>query len=98
MRKERIWSCKIGGFTKRLPAGADGPMRAAVAKAFKEITGQNAEFCFSGWAAELTDAERDVVEFVDPDRKNRPPYTRWCESCVSDHAGKCPAQIAKGRG
>lgn len=59
MMHERIWSCKIGGkIPNELPPGVDLPMRQAVKKAFKEITGVDAEFNFSGWAAKLTVAER----------------------------------------
>lgn len=60
---ERIWACKIGGeIPDNLPDGADAPIREAVEKAFLEITGVEARFNFSGWAGELTEAERDVVE------------------------------------
>ena len=59
----RIWTCKIGIRTDaRLPGGADEPMRIAVARAFKDVTGLDAEFCFSGWGTELTTAEERVVE------------------------------------
>lgn len=57
------WECKIGamgGFS--LPNGADLPMRQAVKEAFGRITGMDAEFCFSGWAAKLTEQEMAVVE------------------------------------
>jgi hypothetical protein len=61
----RIWKCKIGevAFT---PRGADAPMREAVARAYKELTGEEPVFIFSGWGAELTEGERAVVE-------DRPP-------------------------
>ncbi len=63
----KIWSCKIGEIDAQfLPAGADFPMREAVAKAYRELTGRGADFCFSGWGAELTEVQRAVVE-------NRPP-------------------------
>ena len=59
----RIWTCKIGIRTDaRLPGGADEPMRIAVARAFKDVTGLDAEFCFSGWGTELTTTEERVVE------------------------------------
>lgn len=58
-----VWSCKVGPITRAsLPDGADAPMRAAVAKAFKELTGYDNEFLFSGWDGGLTDREQDVVE------------------------------------
>ncbi len=60
--KESIWTCKIGGLTPKLSDGADLPMRAAVRQMFKELTGVEPEFNFSGWAGELTEMERKVVE------------------------------------
>lgn len=57
----RIWTCKIGE-VGNIPDGADLPMRIAVAKAYREITGQDPRFLFSGWGGELSKAERDVVE------------------------------------
>ena len=67
-----IWDCKIGTKSNvMLPSGADVPMRAAIAKAFKEITGVDAEFCFSGWGAELNEVELSVVEDREP--VNLPP-------------------------
>ena len=60
---KRIWSCKIGETVMTsMPKGADGPMRAAVSKAFKELTGFEPDFVFSGWNAELTTGEREVVD------------------------------------
>ena len=65
----KIWKCKIGECdVALLPDGADAPMRAAVRRAYKEITGQEPTFLFSGWGAELTEPERAVVE-------NREPHT-----------------------
>lgn len=58
---KRIWFCKIGE-AALIPAGADAPMRQAVAMAYKELTGEDAKFCFSGWGGELTEPERAVVE------------------------------------
>jgi hypothetical protein len=57
----KVWSCKIGEVLD-LPPGSDAPMRQAVARAYKELTGENAYFCFSGWGAKLTEEERAVVE------------------------------------
>jgi hypothetical protein len=62
----RIWSCKIGE-TYSVPHGADLPMRQAVAKAYRELTGEEPDFIFSGWGAELTESERAVVEDRLPD-------------------------------
>lgn len=59
----KIWDCKIGEIdSSLLPAGSDGPMRRAVEEAYFNITGVRPEFIFSGWGAELTPAEREVVD------------------------------------
>jgi hypothetical protein len=63
MLRNGIWDCKIGvRGSLNLPNGCDLPMRKAVEKAFREITGQDAEFIFSGWDGKLTDSELKVVE------------------------------------
>ena len=59
---ENIWECKIGGKVSFMPRGADAPMREAIAKAFREVTGEEPEFIFSGWGAELTEGEKLVLE------------------------------------
>lgn len=56
-----VWECKIGG-AAALPPGSDLPMRLAVVRAYREITGVDAEFIFSGWAGQLTESEMAVVE------------------------------------
>ncbi len=59
-----IWECKIGlkkGTIVALPGGCDFPMRVAIEKAFEDITGLEADFCFSGWGAELTEGEKSVL-------------------------------------
>ncbi len=61
---QSVWECKIGADLKMLPSGADAPMRDAIKKAFLKITGQQCEFIFSGWGAELTDAEKQYLEAV----------------------------------
>ena len=59
---EKIWACKIGGnLTKDLPRGSDLPMRIAIGKAYRELTGEDPEFIFSGWAGELDQYERAVA-------------------------------------
>ena len=67
--KTKIWFCKIGEVPDdgRLPSGCDSPMRNAVEEAYQKITGKPSMFCFSGWAGELTEPERAVVEDRDPD-------------------------------
>jgi hypothetical protein len=57
----KIWTCKIGEI-ESVPHGADSPMRKAVFKAYKEITGHEPEFIFSGWVGELDAIERSIVE------------------------------------
>jgi len=60
---EKIWGCKIGEIaSSRLPDGSDLPLRQAVQRAYRELTGEDEEFCFSGWGEELDAIERDVVE------------------------------------
>lgn len=60
-----IWECKIGikgdGVLLTM-TGADLPMRDAIAKAYKEVTGVEPDFIFSGWNAKLTESQRWVVE------------------------------------
>ena len=63
---EIIWRCKIGGPGYLTGGGNDLPMRQAIARAYREITGFEPEFIFSGWGAELTEPERAVVEDREP--------------------------------
>lgn len=63
----KIWECKIGEADPSvLSPFADTPMRRAVEEAYQRLTGQEAKFIFSGWAAELTEGERAVVENREP--------------------------------
>lgn len=59
---EKVWTCKIGGPVDVLPPGADSPMRNAVESAYREITGNDHQFNFSGWGGCLDECERAVVE------------------------------------
>ncbi len=62
MAKTGIWTCTIGEASPEdVPAGSDFPMRQAVRDAYWKITGQEPNFCFSGWGGELTKLEREVV-------------------------------------
>jgi len=62
MLQVKIWECKIGfALRDKLPSGADAPLRQAVQKAFRDLVGKDAEFCFSGWGGELTETEKDVL-------------------------------------
>ena len=57
-----IWSCKIGEVPRgQLSDGSDLPMRDAVTRAYREITGEEPRFIFSGWGGTLTDSEREVI-------------------------------------
>lgn len=64
VRDGSTWECKVGiapGTPVSLPGGGDFPMRVAIEKAFLEVTGQEPEYCFSGWGAELTAMEKEVL-------------------------------------
>lgn len=67
MNDDAIWACKIGPADRgELPDGADGPMRRGAAATFFALTGQEADFIFSGWGATLDEAERAVLENREP--------------------------------
>lgn len=81
--RNKIWDCKIGEVdAQKLPPGADLPMRKAVAKAFYELTGEEPEFIFSGWGAQLTEDERDEVK--EHDQKTSEPELMATASGVED--------------
>lgn len=61
----RIWTCKIGE-VEDVPGGADGPMRDAVESAYRQITGKESVFLFSGWGGSLDEIERACVERREP--------------------------------
>jgi len=57
--KPRFWVCIIGDTEwNKLPPGADLPMRQAVEKAFRDITGHYAENNWSGWSADKKTAAK----------------------------------------
>lgn len=63
----KIWDCKIGGVDRsKLPDGADLPMRNAIRQAYKELTGEEPQFIFSGWGGKLTKIEREIVSEKPP--------------------------------
>lgn len=77
MTAMKIWECKIGEVDRRkLPSGSDWPMRQAIQEAYTKLTGEDALFIFSGWAGELNEGERAVVENRLPNcpKCNRPHY------------------------
>lgn len=60
--KRIAWQCKIGSPDGvEVPPGGDAPMRAAVEKAFKDLTGEEAKANFSGWGEEFTPQELAVI-------------------------------------
>jgi len=68
--KLKTWGCKIGEFPNgKLPMACDYPMRQAVSKAYKEITGHEPNFIFSGWGEELTEGEREALENTESSQK-----------------------------
>lgn len=70
-KKQKVWGCKIGyAEDVDLPSGADSPMKKAITKAFKEITGYEPDFIFSGWGATLTEGEQECVNELYPNLKN----------------------------
>jgi hypothetical protein len=73
MPQQTVWSCKVGSLKPlALPLAADYPMRQAIQRMFQELTGEDAEFCFSGWGGQLTEIELAVVENRLP-REASPP-------------------------
>lgn len=56
----KVWECKIGWGD--VSGEADVPMRRAVAEAFRQLTGHEPQFIFSGWGGRLSEAELAVVE------------------------------------
>ena len=83
---EHIWTCKIGGDVANFPhGGADLPMRKAIAHAYRELTGCEPEFLFSGWGGTLTEPERAVVE-------NRLPSLEYEAAWHARHAGLLDAE------
>lgn len=59
----KIWTCKIGECDSvNLAPGADLPMRIAISTAYRQMTGKEPDFIFSGWTGELTKEERAIVD------------------------------------
>lgn len=57
-----VWECKIGfADDAALPPGADLPLRRAVRDAYVALTDTEPTFLFSGWGAQLTFTEREIV-------------------------------------
>ena len=91
----KIWFCKIGEVDSFfVPKDSDWPMRQAVAKAYLEVTGHDAAFCFSGWNGKLTEPERAVVENRLPSAAYQSEYAAR-EQLVKDLVAALEA-IAKG--
>ena len=50
MSNKRYWFCLIGpAEEENLPMGSDYPMRAVVKEQFSDLTGNDANHCWSGW-------------------------------------------------
>lgn len=59
----KIWTCKIGEVVDaKVPSGGDLPMREAVQAAYRKLTGEEPEFCFSGWGGELDEIQREIIQ------------------------------------
>lgn len=62
------WTCTIGEFPRgELPDGADWPMRQAVEQAYRDLTGRESDYTFSGWGDPLPEDYRAVHEGRLPD-------------------------------
>ena len=78
LHEKQIWSCKIGECAEAcLLIAADEPMRSAIKVAYKETTGEEPKFIFSGWNSELTEGERAVVENRAPSEAH---YQEWMDA------------------
>jgi hypothetical protein len=77
MTQLKMWDCQIGEVARALvPDGADKPMRDAVRAAYKELTGEDDLFIFSGWGSQLSELQRATHE-------NREPlYATYGESSI----------------
>jgi len=61
--KKRYWMCIIGPTDqKKLPSGADNPMRNVVETKFLELTGHENKMCASGWG--LTEEKMNEIQKV----------------------------------
>ena len=79
--KLKIWDCKIGEVRSgELPIAADYPMRLAVEKAYKEITGKDPDFIVSGWGGELTEGEREVHNKHDQWKEKAEYFEQRCSN------------------
>jgi hypothetical protein len=78
--RSQAWSCKIGIVAGvAVPSGGDAPMRAAVQATFRQLTGVEARFTFSGWGAKLTESELAVVENRAPNYSGDESPNEWAE-------------------
>jgi hypothetical protein len=67
-RPKPVWQCTIGVLGDHpLPKGADEPMRLAIQRVFREVTGRESEFIFSGWNAVISPVQLAVIEDRDPE-------------------------------
>lgn len=86
--EKAMWSCMVGEVDRSvLPSGSDGPMREAVAAAYRRLTGRDDLFIFSGWGDQLDEAHRAVVE-------NREPDHYKIRDDLAERLGQCEQFIA----
>lgn len=70
--KRYVWECAIGGRDPvTVPPGGDLPMRRAVEQAFFELTGEHAEYTYSGWGRKFTDKALSMWPVAERDTKRR---------------------------
>ena len=63
--KPRFWVCIIGDTEHtKLPFGADLPMRIAVEKEFKRVTGHDADNNWSGWSADKKTVDKILKAWI----------------------------------
>lgn len=103
---ERIWTCTFVGESDSMPNGSDGPMREAVAKAFRSMTGNPPVAIFSGWGGTLGERERAVIEDRDPkpepakDMECDPKYPEICcdnPDCCPKYRASLPPSPKSGK-
>lgn len=60
--RRQTWTCTIGNVDGvEIPNGGDAPMRRAVEQAFKAVTGEEHDACFSGWGDRFTLQQLSVI-------------------------------------
>jgi hypothetical protein len=85
--RDTMWICKIGARSgaMRLASGVDEVMRKAAREAFRSVTGMDAEFIFSGWGGDLTEAEKLIVDDRVPEMMDHHIFAGPGGACMSSH-------------